>query len=596
MNRARLKYGAGVLLGAMIVAAAACGDDRGGFAPPPPPFQEPDAAPADAPVCQVQCSLDGRSVIDACTGAVVETCRPELACGAGKCQEPCAAAAADRTSNGCEFYFQAPRFEHTFQQSCFAAFLVNTSTEPVDVALELEGKAIDVSSSIYRAQPGDASLVPHSGPIPVGESVILFVSDRDPDAPPPPGKDSEVIRCPKGIVAASNADPTPDGTGIGSSFHLKTTRPISASTIYPFGGAASYLSAATLLLPVATWSKEHILIDGWARSQAGAPGAQIVASEDGTEIIVNPTRDIQDGEGVKGTAARLPATYRLDKGQVLQLVQDSELTGSIVTSNKATTIFGGNSCAYIPVLGSACDYLHQQIPAFEQWGSEYVGVGYRPRVGNEHEPVPYRIVAARDGTQLEYDPEIPPGAPVTLDAGQMATFASGTGDAFVVRTQDAEHPIYLAAYMTGANSDFYGSSSFGGRGDPEFVNVIPAGQYLSSYSFYADPTYAETSLVVVRQKHDGELKDVWLECAGNLTGWRPVGTRGQYEFTRVDLSRGHGPGDSFDGGVCRPGLQRMRSDGPFTATLWGWDVFVSYGYPGGMAHRKLVSTPLAPVN
>jgi len=36
----------------------------------------------------------------------------------------------------------------------------------------------------------------------------------------------------------------------------------------------------------------------------------------------------------------------------------------------------------------------------------------------------------------------------------------------------------------------------------------------------------------------------------------------------------------------------MRSEGPFTATLWGWDFAASYAYPGGMAHRKLVETPL----
>ena len=41
--------------------------------------------------------------------------------------------------------------------------------------------------------------------------------------------------------------------------------------------------------------------------------------------------------------------------------------------------------------------------------------------------------------------------------------------------------------------------------------------------------------------------------------------------------RAHGPGQAFDGGVCQSGLQRMRSAGPFTATLWGWDMYASYG-------------------
>ena len=180
---------------------------------------------------------------------------------------------------------------------------------------------------------------------------------------------------------------------------------------------------------------------------------------------------------------------------------------------------------------------------------------------------------------------MPPGAPVTLSAGESALFEAGTSDAFVVRTQDVDHPIYLAAYMTGA-------SSYGEQGDPEFVNVVPAKQYMSSYAFYADPSYAETSLVVVRAKSGGTFHDVWLECAGNLTKWSPVGTRGDYEFARVDLQRRGGPGETFGTTVCQVGLQRMRSEGPFTATLWGWGYFASYAYPGGMAHRKLVDVPL----
>jgi len=149
--------------------------------------------------------------------------------------------------------------------------------------------------------------------------------------------------------------------------------------------------------------------------------------------------------------------------------------------------------------------------------------------------------------------------------------------------------------MTGGSGDGKAAESFGTLGDPEFVNVVPAGQYLSSYSFFADPTYRETSLVVVRAKTRGEFKDVWLECAGNLTGIKSVGTRGEYEWVRVDLSRAGGDGDTFATGVCRSGLQRMQSDGPFTATVWGWDAAVSYAYPGGMAQRKLVQRPLDPV-
>jgi hypothetical protein len=230
--------------------------------------------------------------------------------------------------------------------------------------------------------------------------------------------------------------------------------------------------------------------------------------------------------------------------------------------------------------------MNQQIPAPEQWGSEYVGVGHRPRLGNEHEAVYYRILAAQDGTRLEYDPPMPPaGAPIELSAGEFKSFHTGTGDAFVVRTQDAEHPIYVAVYMTGG-------SSAGGAGDPEFVNVVPSRQYLNSYLFYADPTYPETSLVIVRAKSDGAFHDVHLDCAGALTEFRPIGSRGDYEFARVVLSHNYQAGSTFDGGVCQVGRQHMWSDGPFSATLWGWGPFSSYAYPSGMALRKLVEREL----
>ena len=577
---------------ALLGAVAACGEDRVvGFTSrgPDPDFGEG----VDAGDCPLQCSIDGRSVVLSCTGDVVETCPSELACGGARCQDPCAAAAEDKSSNGCEFYFQQPPTHE--QNSCYAAFVVNTSTQPVELFLEREGKALDVSKSMFRTNPEDASLAQHTGPIPPGESIVLFLADHDPDQPY--GAGLHHVPCPVDAVPAYLSEFKTPRTELGVSFHLTASQPVSVVTMYPFGGAASFISSSSLLLPVGSWAKQHVAVGSWeGEGSVGNPTTQVLASEDDTEVTIRPTVDIGAGAGVEGTGANLPATYHLDKGQSLQFVQGLELTGSIITSNKPTAVFSGHTCVFLPSSVVSCDVLSQQIPAFEQWGSEYVGVGYRPRRGNEHEFMFYRIVAGRDGTRLDYDPAIPPGAPTEMSAGESALFVNGTGDAFVVRTQDAEHPIYLAAYMTGWNGTIYDVPiDVGGQGDPEFVNVVPAGQWLNSYSFYADPTYPETSLVVVRAKSRGEFKDVWLECAGNLPDFRPIGTRGDYEFTRVDLSKNYGAGQKFGSKACRTGLQRMTSEGPFTATLWGWGSAVSYAAPGGMAYRKLVTTPLVPV-
>ncbi|AKV02437.1 hypothetical protein AKJ09_09100 [Labilithrix luteola] len=578
-----------MLLALALVTASACSKEKEGFVEGTDQLVSDGGLDA-ADECMFQCSLDGRAVISTCTGEVVDTCKDDQVCGGALCQAPCAAAAADRSSNGCEFYFQKPRFTKSVPNSCYAAFVVNSSNEAVKLELELEGKAMDISRALFRADPSTMALSQLEGPLAPGDSAILFLSDRDPTRVYSLADSITYVGCPSGVVPATYTDFKMNGTGMGSSFHLKSNVPVGLATIYPFGGAKSFTPTATLVLPVATWGTEHILVNSWDTAWTGAPAAQIVAAEDGTDVTIVPRVDIQNGVGVTGGLAGEPTTYRLDKGQFLQLVQNQQLTGSFVSSNKPITTIGGHACADIPTNVEACDILAQQIPAADQWGSEYVAVAYRSRVGNEHEPVPYRIVAARDGTQLDYDPVVPPGAPLSLSAGESATFWSGTGDAFVVRSQDVDHPIYVAAYMTGGEQ-------YGGRGDPDFVNLVPTGQYLNSYAFYADPTFNDSSLVIVRAKTRGEFKDVWLECAnGNVPDFHPIGARGEYEYARVDLAVSGGTGAKFGDHLCQNGLQRLHSDGAFTATIWGWDAYASYAYTGGLAQRKLVKTPLGIVH
>jgi IgGFc binding protein len=593
VRRARYSVGAvGLLvsLGIALSTLGACGDDRGGFTPTPAGFEVVEDSGADAEVCLLQCSLDGRAVVNSCTGVEVERCADNLACGAAKCQEPCAAAADDRSSNGCDFYFAAPRFSGGWPQSCHAAFVVNASNQPATISLERAGQALDLTNALFRAVPNSTALEPLQGPIAPGESAILFVSDRDQTKQRTIAEKAYYIGCPGGVKAAIEEDFGDFGSTIGNAFHLKTNVPVGLTSMFPYGGAASYLPSATLVFPVSAWSKEHVIVNGWEMT-LGEPVAQIYASEDDTEVTIIGKKDIVDGVGFSGGAAGAPTKVNLAKGQFAQIVQTEELTGSFVSSNKPTVTLGGNVCAFLPAKAGACDTLAQQIPPYEQWGSEYVGVSYRPRVEGGDELVYYRMVGAREGTELDYDPVKPAGAPLALAAGELVVFRARADEPFVVRSRDAQHPFYLGIHMSGGGGAPT-EPSFGGMGDPEFVNVVPSGQYMSSYSFYADTTYPEHSLVIIRKKTRDEFKDVWLECAGDLPDFIPIGTRGEYEYRRVDLSRRFKPGDKFGDKECITGLQRMRSEGAFSATLWGWGSYASYGYPGGMAIRKLVDTPL----
>src|SRR5262249_46306977 len=101
------------------------------------------------------------------------------------------------------------------------------------------------------------------------------------------------------------------------------------------------------------------------------------------------------------------------------------------------------------------------------------------------------------------------------------------------------------------------------------------------------------------------FKPVTLDCAGDLTGWQPIGTSGDYELTRVDLVR-H---DFAPQAGCDNGRHTMTSDAPFGLTVWGWgsaetgdleveDLYtqaVSYAYPAGASVQPVNDVEVPPV-
>jgi hypothetical protein len=285
---------------------------------------------------------------------------------------------------------------------------------------------------------------------------------------------------------------------------------------------------------------------------------------------------VQGGNGIPGGAANQKLTITLNKGQHAQISQPTFLTGSVLQSDKPVGFMAGHVCALIPKGVYYCDHSEQMIPPVQALGSEYVGVQYRPRA---QEPAIWRMIGAVDGTKLTWSTNV--GGPATLKLGQIVEFNSSTP--FVVSSQDKDHPFILFQHMSGSQWQ-QGGPGLKDHGDSDSVLSVPTQQYLRDYVFFADPSYPETNLVVVRAKgSDAKFADVTLDCAGKLTGWKPVGN---YEWTRVDLITG----DFQPVGKCSTGRHTIKSDSPFGLWVWGWGTpktsfftaNVSYGYPGGM--------------
>jgi hypothetical protein len=419
--------------------------------------------------------------------------------------------------------------------------------------------------------------IPSSG-IPAHQMAIVFLNQYGSAA-----GDMFKVTCPDGVHAAiETEDIGLHGTGFGDALHLTTSAPAAVYDIYPYGGASSYISSATLLLPTPVWDTNYVAVSAFPGFASNPMDVEIVGMTDGTKVSLLPASPIAMGGAVPAAPAKQPVTYTLNKGQLLQFAQIADLSGSPIQATQPVGVWGGHYCMNIPdQTTQACDAAHQQIPPVKALGSEYVGVRYRSRLATE-ESAPWRIMGVVNGTTLTYDPPVA-GAPTALDVGQLEEFS--TASPFVVRSQDDQHPFYLAAHMTGGQVA-------NGLGDPETVNLVAPKQFLSSYLFFTDPTYSETNLVIVRgPAADGTYKDVKLDCLGTtmpIPGFAAVGGSA-FQYARVDLQRGHNPA-----GQCDNGLHTIWSDAPFGITVWGFDQWVSYAYPAGASVRPINNVVVPP--
>lgn len=505
-----------------------------------------------------------------------------IACGASEacdeatrtCANACALAYERGRSIGCEYYatsMDGPEEAIPIPPVCFAAIVANTWTAPAHLALHYQGAALDVAA-FARIPSGTGpalQLAPYDPAVGIapGEVAIVFLSGE--------GTDEVGLPCP---VPSAVPGAALDGTGVADAFRIMTDVPVVAFQIKPYGGGRSAMTGASLLLPTSAWGLEYVV------AQAGGPDPQrpslnIVAREADTVVTITPSAAVEPGPGIVGGPAAQPFTITLGAGQHAQLTQAAELTGSLVTASKPVGFMSGHECLYVPAGVQGCDHIEQMLPPVTALGARHAAVMYRPRLPAEGSTY-WRIVGVVDGTQLTYSRDV--GGPMTIGRGEAITFE--TGAPFVVASQDAEHPFLLFTYMSSWSSH----DEMAYWGDPDFVTSIPIAQYLRRYVFFADPTYPETNLVVVRRRApDGAFKDVVLDCAGPLGGWQPLAA--DLEYTRRDLTTGN----FAPVGDCSTGVHEIASDAPFGLWVWGWSSFPtrtgagSYGIPAGMDIKPL---------
>ncbi len=529
-----------------------------------------------------QCSADLREILSCGSNPqVLQQCTGTTGCGPQGCIDACLAAAANQSTIGCDYYTlpadawmaSPPSAYEGAAGNCFAAFVNNTWDTPLKVTLVWKGTTIDATPFSFLPMGTGSAItyqpIPSTG-IPANSMAIVFLNQTFTN----PGNSPIKVNCPTGIHAAiETEDMVIHATSISNAMEIQTSVPAIVYDIYPYGGALSYTPSATLLIPTTAWSTNYVAVT-MSESTPFYPGIDLVAQQDGTQITMLPSTNITASMGVPAATKNVTTTYTIDKGQSVHIMQPvdgsgNDLSGSIVQSNYPVGVWGEHFCFFTD------------------------------------SPPPWRIMGMVDGTTLAYDPPNA-GAPATLQRGQVIEFAGP--NAFHVISQDNTHPFYLAAHRPGSDGDsghqqippvqMLGSEYAAvtneatdyALGGPETVNMIPPTQFLSSYLFFTDPTYANTEVALVRGKAtDGTFKDVKLDCLGTVTGWMPIGTAGTYQYVHVDLRQNDTPV-----GMCDNGLHTITSDSPFGITVWGYASAASYAYPAGASVKAVNTVVVAP--
>ncbi|NUP13913.1 MAG: hypothetical protein HOW73_48380 [Polyangiaceae bacterium] len=373
----------------------------------------------------------------------------------------------------------------------------------------------------------------------------------------------------------------------GGAYRITSNRPVTAYQINPHVSVGAYHSKgssrdASLLLPVSAYGDTYI-VPAWPygppSGSAGVEKAhvQIVAHAQ-TEVRVTSPVDGETGSTVPSLRAGETTTFCLQAGDYLQLTVKNAMdsfNGLSIEANHPVGVFSSNDCSNVPALwdAPACDHLEEQVLPVSSWGKEYALARVPQREGDWSDGYPpgldgsvaiWQIMARDDDTTIHFNAaEDVRGLPesVALNAKEMVQYeVTGPplhpGDFYVA----ADKPISVMQYMVGTMYDDLPGYALG---DPSMVLWPPIERLRDSYVIDVPWGCNYNFLALVRERGTALSIDGLPVDAT----WSPVGTS-SFEAARVRVM---------------PGVHDVTGKGPFGVTVVGYDTFVSYAFPGGIA-------------
>ncbi len=356
--------------------------------------------------------------------------------------------------------------------------------------------------------------------------------------------------------------------------HITSVAPIAVyAHIY-----AMNASGATLLLPVNAMGKDYLSLNYTQISNAPPTNPaystfDIIATEDNTTVAITPAAPLLDG-----SAANVTFNISLNKGQVYQVLANTDLTGSKIQSKSTNT----GTCKKIAVfsgstrIGIGCDYnignnfssdnLFQQVYPTSTWGKNYIAAPLKARPYDV-----YRIILSDLATNVTLN-----GNPIPL-----TSFTNGLYYEFqstIANNISADKPIQVVQYSPTQNQQLNCTVGNGDIGDPEMIYLSPIEQGLTHVTFYATGYYKILQSYVNVIMPTTGVSSFKLDGVDYSRNFVPI-PNSTYSYAQLAISSG--PQSNGNTASVTSGTHNLDAAVPFNAIAYGFGSTESYGYAAG---------------
>ncbi|MEZ4224442.1 MAG: IgGFc-binding protein [Polyangiaceae bacterium] len=509
------------------------------------------------------CNSDGlgTTLVTACNASKGEVCAQ------GSCLSPCALAAQQRSTTGCEFWAVDLDQQDAFNDPASAPLAVTLSNPGLLDAV--------VTVEINTAPVGSAPVVSSFKQLTVkaGATETVSLGSREVDC---------------GTKANDYAAP---GTCLSSNgFRITSTQPIAAHQFNPL--APTYSNDGSLLLPLHLLGTGHRIL-GWGPGHPipqSVPGIgtivdrafiTVVGTAAGTKVKVKPSFRLRGNPPIAATAAGTELNVTLGAFDVLNLESDDaaladpeatrgDLSGSWVESDKPVAVFSGVESAQVPgtlnvptppgwVDDTCClDHIETQIPAVTSLGTDYVISRSPVRAASPFlEADVLRFVGGQDAAQVSTNLPTPFDS-FTLQPGEVkTTWTQGHV------TVSATKPIAVGQLLVSAG--LAGSNKIG---DPALTQFPAVTQFANDFLVPAPSGWTSSWLVITHPEgatltlDGGPLTACTTQAGGTVKGIK-------YQVRTCSTS------------ASVSGAHRVKSDKPVGVVAYGYDDTAAYAIVAG---------------